>query len=220
MAHKRIANKPRVLGAGRWLRLVEVDGWEFVERVKATGVVAIVAVTPDGELILTEQFRRSVNGRVIDLPAGLAGDGPESEELVTAARRELIEETGYDARRFTLLAHAPTSPGLTTEVVSFFRAAGLKKVGRRRHRRRRHRHPQGQTNPGRRMAPPPGALGETHRLQGIRRAAFLAGSRRAVNRRSHGDVLIRDLHRRDVFVREVRIKLASTFRTAPLTPAA
>jgi ADP-ribose pyrophosphatase len=105
MAHKRIANKPLVLGAGRWLRLVEVDGWEFVERVKATGVVAI------------------------DLPAGLAGDGPESEELVTAARRELIEETGYDARRFTLLAHAPTSPGLTTEVVSFFRAAGLKKVG-------------------------------------------------------------------------------------------
>ncbi len=129
MAHKRIANKPVVLGAGRWLRLVEVDGWEFVERVKATGVVAIVAVTPDGELILTEQFRRSVNGRVIDLPAGLAGDGPESEELVTAAQRELIEETGYDARRFTLLAHAPTSPGLTTEVVSFFRAAGLKKVG-------------------------------------------------------------------------------------------
>ncbi len=48
---------------------------------------------------------------------------------MTAARRELIEETGYDARRFTLLAHAPTSPGLTTEVVTFFRAAGLKKVG-------------------------------------------------------------------------------------------
>jgi len=66
---------------------------------------------------------------VIDLPAGLAGDGPGSEELVTAARRELIEESGYDARRFTLLAHAPTSPGLTTEVVSFFRATGLKKIG-------------------------------------------------------------------------------------------
>ncbi len=128
MAHKRIGNQARVLGAGRWLRLVDVDGWEFVERVKATGVVAIVAVTPACELILTEQFRRSVNRRVIDLPAGLSGDGPESEELVTAARRELIEETGYEARRLKLLAHAPTSPGLTTEVVTFFRAAGLKKV--------------------------------------------------------------------------------------------
>jgi ADP-ribose pyrophosphatase len=129
MARKRVEGQPTILGAGRFLRLVQVDGWEFVERVRATGVVAIVAVTAAGELILTEQFRRSQNGRVIDLPAGLAGDGPESEELVTAARRELIEETGYGARRFTLLAHAPTSPGLTTEVVSFFRAAGLKKVG-------------------------------------------------------------------------------------------
>lgn len=129
MARKRVEGQATVLGAGRFLRLVRVDGWEFVERVRATGVVAIVAVTTAGELILTEQFRRSQNGRVIDLPAGLAGDGPGSEELVTAARRELIEETGYDARRLTLLAHAPTSPGLTTEVVSFFRAAGVKKVG-------------------------------------------------------------------------------------------
>ena len=128
MVSKRDAAK-LVLGAGRFLRLVRADGWEFVERVRATGVVAIVAVTTDGELILTEQFRASVKGPVIDLPAGLAGDGPGTEELVTAARRELIEETGYDARRFTLLAHAPTSPGLTTEVVSFFHAKGLKKIG-------------------------------------------------------------------------------------------
>src|SRR5580700_4934159 len=129
MAQKRSREKPVSLGAGRFLRLVRADGWEFVERVRATGVVAIVAVTTDGELILTEQFRASVRGPVIDLPAGLAGDGPGSEELVTAARRELIEESGYDARRFTLLAHAPTSPGLTTEVVSFFHAKGLKKIG-------------------------------------------------------------------------------------------
>jgi ADP-ribose pyrophosphatase len=128
MAGKRTRGQPVVLAAGRFLRLVNANGWEFVERVRATGVVAIVAVTSDDELILTEQFRPSMKGQVIDLPAGLAGDGPGSEELVTAARRELIEETGYDARRFTLLAHAPTSPGLTNEVVSFFRATGLKKI--------------------------------------------------------------------------------------------
>jgi len=129
MAHKHSEKKRVVLGAGRFLRLVNAAGWEFVERVRATGVVAVVAVTAEKELILTEQFRPAVAGPVIDLPAGLAGDGPGSEELVTAARRELIEETGYDARRLALLAHAPTSPGLTTEVVSFFRATGLKKVG-------------------------------------------------------------------------------------------
>jgi ADP-ribose pyrophosphatase len=129
MPHKRAQPPKVVLAAGRFLRLVNTGGWEFVERVRASGVVAIVAVTADDELVLTEQFRASVKGQVIDLPAGLAGDGPGSEELVTAARRELIEETGYDARRFVLLAHAPTSPGLTSEVVSFFRAIGLKRVG-------------------------------------------------------------------------------------------
>jgi ADP-ribose pyrophosphatase len=128
MTHKRGRGKRVVVGAGRFLRLVQAGGWEFVERVRASGVVAIVAVTPDGELILTEQQRQAVGGPVIDLPAGLAGDGPGSEELVTAAKRELLEETGYDARRFTLLAHAPTSPGLTSEIVSFFRATNLKKV--------------------------------------------------------------------------------------------
>jgi ADP-ribose pyrophosphatase len=129
MAHKRVGGKPVVLADGRFLRLVKADGWEFVERVRATGVVAVVAVTAAGELILTEQFRAAVNGPVLDLPAGLAGDGPGTEELATAARRELMEETGYEARRFVLLADAPTSPGLTSEVVSFFRATGLKRVG-------------------------------------------------------------------------------------------
>jgi ADP-ribose pyrophosphatase len=126
----RSNRKKKTLGAGRWLRLVSEEGWEYVERVKTSGVVAIVAVTAADELVLTEQFRRPVAARVIDLPAGLVGDlkGSRNEELATAARRELIEETGYDARRFELLSQAPTSPGLTSETVAFFRAVGLKKV--------------------------------------------------------------------------------------------
>jgi ADP-ribose pyrophosphatase len=131
MSPARADRKKKILGAGKRLRLVSEEGWEYVERVKGSGVVAIVAVTADHELILTEQFRRSVAGRVIDLPAGLVGDlkGSRNETLATAARRELIEETGYHARRFELLSQAPTSPGLTSETVAFFRAIGLKKVG-------------------------------------------------------------------------------------------
>ena len=124
-------HKREILAAGKWLRLVSEDGWEYVERVRISRIVVIVAVTPAGELILTEQFRPAVAARVIDLPAGLVGDAKASrnESLVAAARRELIEETGYDADRFELLAHAPTSPGLTSETVSFMRAIGLKRVG-------------------------------------------------------------------------------------------
>ncbi|MGE3314517.1 MAG: NUDIX hydrolase [Planctomycetaceae bacterium] len=120
----------KVIGAGKYLRLVSKNGWEFVERINATGVVAVVAITDANEIILTEQFRGAVGKRVIDLPAGLAGDvkGSESEDLAVAARRELIEETGFDARRFELLAHSPSSPGLTTEIVTFFRAKQVRRV--------------------------------------------------------------------------------------------
>jgi ADP-ribose pyrophosphatase len=124
--------RKQTLGAGKRLRLVTEAGWEYVERIGSSGVVSIIALTDANELVLTEQFRRSVAGPVIDLPAGLVGDikGARDEGVVAAARRELIEETGFDARRFEVLGESPTSPGLTSETVVFVRARGLTKVGK------------------------------------------------------------------------------------------
>src|SRR5262245_60504288 len=68
------APAPTLLYRGKHLQMVSHCGWEACERVKATGVVTIVAVTNDGRLILTEQFRPPVGRRVIEMPAGLAGD--------------------------------------------------------------------------------------------------------------------------------------------------
>jgi len=119
------------IAAGRHLSLVQQDGWEYVERNGVTGVVVILPVTDAQTVILTEQFRRPVGRRVIDLPAGLAGDEPGTadEELCEAARRELLEETGYQAHSWRRLATGPSSAGLTSEVVTFFLAGGLAKVG-------------------------------------------------------------------------------------------
>jgi ADP-ribose pyrophosphatase len=121
----------RVLAQGRFLRFVEEDGWEFVERRAATGIAVIVAVTGEGRLLLVEQYRPPVRARVIELPAGLAGDEPGAagEELAVAARRELLEETGYLAEELTELAAGPPSVGVSSEVVSFFRASGLRRAG-------------------------------------------------------------------------------------------
>jgi ADP-ribose pyrophosphatase len=119
-----------VLFEGRFLRVKKKDRWEYVERCKTSGVVAILAITEDRKLILVEQFRVPVDKCVIEIPAGLAGDteGGENESLAEAAKRELLEETGYEAQRMEYLTAGPPSAGLSTEVVTFFRAQGLKKV--------------------------------------------------------------------------------------------
>jgi ADP-ribose pyrophosphatase len=121
---------PDVLFEGRFIRVKKQGRWEYVERCKTSGIVAILPVTDNQELILVEQFRVPVNKRVIEIPAGLAGDieGEEDEALAEAAKRELLEETGYEAQEMEYLTDGPPSAGLSTEVVTFFRARGLKKV--------------------------------------------------------------------------------------------
>ncbi len=121
----------QVLHQGRFLRLVSRGGWEFVERTNAQGVVVVIAVTEQGELVLIEQERRPVGAPVIELPAGLSGDDPgaHGEELADAARRELLEETGYEADRLERVTHGPSSAGLTSEVLTVFRAVGVRRVG-------------------------------------------------------------------------------------------
>lgn len=120
----------QILATGRFLQLVNDRGWEHVERVRASGVIAIVPLTKDGELILVEQYRPPVRCNVIEIPAGLAGDieGEEGESLETAARRELIEESGYANGRWRYLGVGPSSAGLTNEVITFFAAEDVEQV--------------------------------------------------------------------------------------------
>lgn len=124
-------NERKVLAQGRHLRFVVEDGWEYVERNAVSGIAVIVSVTQDDRLLLVEQYRPPVRARVIELPAGLAGDvaGHEGEDLADAARRELLEETGYLAESLLELTGGPPSVGVSSEVVTFFRAVGLHKAG-------------------------------------------------------------------------------------------
>ena len=111
---------------GKHVLVKERDGWEFVERKSATEAAAVIAVTDDDELILVEQYRRPVDARVIDLPAGLVEGG---DDAAATAKKELEEETGYSCERVELIAKYATSPGITSEVVSLFRAHGVKRTG-------------------------------------------------------------------------------------------
>lgn len=121
----------RVLANGKYLTLVDDHGWEYVTRAGITGIVVIVAVTDDEKLLLVEQHRPAVGKRVIELPAGLVGDGDghAGETLQSAAVRELAEETGFAAREMELLAEGPIAVGISDEIISFFHARGLTRVG-------------------------------------------------------------------------------------------
>lgn len=112
---------------GKFLELLKEGKWEYVRRVNASGAVMIVAVTQQGELLLVEEYRVPLHARTIGLPAGISGDEGE-ESALQSARRELEEETGYRADVWTYLFTGPSSPGLTTEMVSFYRAHGLHQV--------------------------------------------------------------------------------------------
>ena len=120
-----------ILGRGRFVELVSEDGWEYVRRNNNSGIVVLIPVTADGRLILVEQHRPPVHARVIELPAGLAGDipGEELESFELAAQRELEEETGYHAGRLERVWRGPVSAGLSTEVVDVFLATELEKIG-------------------------------------------------------------------------------------------
>jgi ADP-ribose pyrophosphatase len=122
----------RILAETRFLRLVDHDGWAFVERTNARAVVVIVSLTAERRLLFVEQHRVPVGRKVIEFPAGLVGDEPghEQEDLIEAARRELLEETGYQAATLRLVSTSATSPGMTNELVRFILASDLTKVGK------------------------------------------------------------------------------------------
>lgn len=103
-------------------------GWEYVEHRIAKESVMVVALTGDGRIVLVEEFRPAVEAAVVCLPAGLVGDeGPEDRE--SAGRRELAEETGWEAQVLEPLGRGPGSAGMSSEIVNFYLARDLRLVG-------------------------------------------------------------------------------------------
>jgi ADP-ribose pyrophosphatase len=119
-----------ILYAGKFLRLMKQGRWEYVQRVTRDHAVIVIGLTPRQEVVLIEQPRIPAGGNVIEWPAGLVGDsaGTEGESLESTARRELLEETGYEAERFIQVFSGPPSPGIASELITGFRAHGLSKT--------------------------------------------------------------------------------------------
>jgi ADP-ribose pyrophosphatase len=116
---------------GKFLAMIQERHWEYVDRVNSSGAAVIIGVTDEGKILLVEQYRIPVHARTIELPAGMIGDEPgaQEESQAEAARRELLEETGYAAAHIETLITGPSGSGLTSERVTLFRATGLRRAG-------------------------------------------------------------------------------------------
>lgn len=119
--------KVDVLASGQFMQMVRRGRWEYVRRHTAEGAVAVIATTDENELVLVEQMRLPMGSACIELPAGLVGDSDadKGEALLDAAKRELLEETGYTANVIEHLYPVATSPGLSNEIIDLFRATDL-----------------------------------------------------------------------------------------------
>jgi ADP-ribose pyrophosphatase len=96
------------------------------EHIVHPGAVLIVPVLPDGRLVVERQFRYPLDRVFIEFPAGKIDPGEATEDT---ARRELREEAGYEATRWTPLGTIHTLISYTNERIDLFVAEGLTHVG-------------------------------------------------------------------------------------------
>ena len=116
-----------VIAYGNWLEFCKIGHYEFFNRYKKPRAVTIFATTANKELIAVEQVRVPHGQPVLEAPAGLV-DGNES--YFEAAKRELLEETGYgDGEILYAIENITTSPGICTEVIDIVMMANVKKIG-------------------------------------------------------------------------------------------
>lgn len=95
----------------------------FREAVRHPGAAAVVPVDADGMVTLVRQFRSPLARVLTEIPAGKL-DAPDENRL-EAAKRELREETGLTAARWTHLTDLITTPGFCDEVISIYLAEEL-----------------------------------------------------------------------------------------------
>lgn len=113
--------------------LINVEHWQVLlpngqtslrEVVKHCGAVAVVPLDDAGNVTLVRQHRVAVDRFTWEIPAGKLDHGA-GEDMLSAAKRELEEETGLHAVHWQMLTDILTTPGFCNEHIAIYLATGL-----------------------------------------------------------------------------------------------
>ncbi|EKF49844.1 nudix hydrolase [Thermosipho africanus H17ap60334] len=95
----------------------------FREYVLHPGAVAVVPILDDNKVVLVKQFRYPIGKQLLEIPAGKFDF--KDEDPLECAKRELKEETGFDAKDYLYLGYIHTTPGFSNEVIHLYLARNL-----------------------------------------------------------------------------------------------
>ena len=94
-------------------------------RIDSVDWVATIPITPEGEVVLVRQYRQAIDLISTEIPAGCAHQ--EESNFAISARRELVEETGYDSEEIEPLGFVHPNPGMMPVKAHIFLAKNVKK---------------------------------------------------------------------------------------------
>ena len=86
------------------------------------GAVAVIAVTDDGKMVMVEQHRYALHQNILEIPAGKL---EKDENKLKAAKRELSEETGIEAKNWKSLGYIHPAVGYSNEAIYLYLATSL-----------------------------------------------------------------------------------------------
>ena len=129
LIEKKVSSKE--IFAGRLIKMrvdtVKLPNGKTTTRevVAHPGAVAIIAITEDKELVLVRQFRHPTGQILLEIPAGVPKKGETAE---ATAKRELNEETGFQAKKVSQIWQGYVSPGYSDECIKYCLAEDLIQV--------------------------------------------------------------------------------------------
>ncbi|MCP4653743.1 MAG: NUDIX hydrolase [Candidatus Omnitrophica bacterium] len=122
MGNVKVIMKGKLLGVTKEQRRLPNGHTCDLEIVQHPGAALVVPFVSKDKVILLKQFRPVINSYIYELPAGTL---EKKETPLACAKREMIEEIGYCAKKITKLGFIYPLPGYCTEKITVFRADGL-----------------------------------------------------------------------------------------------